>query len=46
MDGLVRDLRDGSRILLKDRRFSITAILTLATCLAVNIAVFTIVNVA
>ena len=44
MDAVFRDLRYASRMLLKDRRFSLTAILTLAICLAVNVAVFTVVN--
>src|SRR5262245_4338993 len=44
MDAFFRDLRYGTRLLLKDRRLSIAAILTLATCLAMNIAVFTVVN--
>jgi len=44
MNALFRDFRYGLRVLWKDRRFSITAILTLAICFAMNIAVFTVVN--
>src|SRR5262245_39292935 len=44
MNALFGDFRYGARMLWKDRRFSVTAILTLAICLAINVAVFTVVN--
>jgi predicted permease len=42
--GLVRDLRSGIRLLVKERGFSVAIILTLAICLGANSAVFTVVH--
>jgi len=44
MGDLLRDLNYGVRSLLKDRAFTITALVTLAVCIAVNTATFAIVN--
>ena len=44
MDRLLQDLRFSTRLLWKDRSFSITTIATLALCLAANVAIFTVVN--
>ena len=41
---MFRDIRFGLRLLWKDRGYAATAILTLAICIGVNTAVFTIVN--
>src|SRR5688572_22353432 len=41
--GLVRDLQSGARLLAKSRGFTLTAIATLAVCLGVNAAIFTVV---
>jgi len=41
---LIRDLKFGFKLLLKDRGFAITAILTLAVCIAANAVIFTVVN--
>jgi putative ABC transport system permease protein len=43
LQGLTGDLRAAVRLLLKDRGFSATTILTLAVCLGANIAIFTVV---
>jgi putative ABC transport system permease protein len=42
--GLLRDVRLGLRLLVHDRGFSATVILTLAICLGANAAIFTVVN--
>ena len=44
MDRLIQDLRFAGRLLWKDRNFSITTIVTLALCLAANVAIFAVVN--
>ena len=44
MSTLFQDLRFGARLLLKDRTFTITALLTLAICLGANAAMFTVVR--
>jgi len=44
MDRLLQDLRFSTRLLWKDRSFSITTIATLALCLAANVAIFAVVN--
>lgn len=44
MGDLFRDLNYGVRSLLKDRAFTITALVTLGVCIAVNTATFAIVN--
>ena len=41
--GLVRDLQSSVRLLVKDRGFTATTILTLAVCLGANAAIFTVV---
>lgn len=41
--GLARDLQSGVRLLVRDRGFSLTTILTLAICLGANAAIFTVV---
>jgi putative ABC transport system permease protein len=41
--GFARDLRSSVRLLIKDRGFSTTTILTLAVCLGANAAIFTVV---
>jgi len=41
--GLARDLQSGVRLLVKDRGFTLTTILTLAVCLGANAAIFTVV---
>jgi predicted permease len=43
MDGLARDLRVALRLLLRDRAFSATVILTLALCIGANTALFAVV---
>jgi putative ABC transport system permease protein len=43
LQGLTGDLRAAVRLLLKDRGFSATTILTLAVCLGAHIAIFTVV---
>ncbi|MCG6928566.1 MAG: ABC transporter permease [Acidobacteria bacterium] len=43
MDGLKRDLRVALRLLLRDRAFSATVILTLALCIGANTALFAVV---
>jgi len=44
MATLLQDLRFGVRMLFKDRSFTLTALLTLAVCIAANAAMFTIVR--
>ena len=44
MDRLRHDLRFAVRLLVKDRGFAATAILTLALCIGANSAIFTIVQ--
>src|SRR6478735_7131369 len=44
MDRLLQDVRFATRLLWKDRSFSITTIATLALCLAANVAIFAVVN--
>jgi predicted permease len=44
MEWLRRDLRVALRLLLKDRAFSLAAILTLTLCFAANIALFSVVH--
>jgi predicted permease len=44
MDRFIQDLTYGARLLTKNKAFAITAILTLAVCIAANSAVFCIVN--
>ena len=42
--GLTRDLQTAGRLLIKNRGFTLTAIVTLAVCLGVNAAIFTVVH--
>jgi predicted permease len=44
MDRLLQDLRFATRLLWKDRSFSLTTIATLALCLAANTAIFAVVD--
>ena len=44
MDLFLQDLRFGARLLWKDKGFAITALATLAICIAANTAIFSIVN--
>ncbi|MCA1585329.1 MAG: ABC transporter permease, partial [Acidobacteria bacterium] len=44
MERLVQDLRFAARLLWKDRSFTLTTVLTLALCLAANIAIFAVVR--
>ncbi|CAN5437710.1 ABC transporter permease [soil metagenome] len=44
MERLFQDLRFGARLLWKDRGFTVTALLTLAVCIAANGAIFAVVN--
>ena len=44
MDRLTHDLRFAMRLLWKDRGFSLTAISTLALCVAANTAIFAVVH--
>jgi predicted permease len=44
MERLLQDLRFASRLLWKDRGFSLTTVATLALCLAANVAIFAVVN--
>ncbi|HJR59285.1 MAG TPA: ABC transporter permease [Vicinamibacterales bacterium] len=44
MDRLVQDLRFAVRVLLRDRAFSITTLLTLTVCIGANAAIFAVVN--
>jgi hypothetical protein len=44
MERLLEDLRFAARVLVKDRGFAITAILTLAVCIGANAAMFAIVH--
>jgi predicted permease len=44
MERLFEDLRFATRVLVKDRGFAVTAALTLAICIGVNVAMFAIVH--
>ncbi|HXW04333.1 MAG TPA: hypothetical protein VD833_03805, partial [Vicinamibacterales bacterium] len=44
MERLLQDVRFAVRLLWKDRGFTITALLTLAVCIAANSALFAVVN--
>lgn len=44
MDRLFQDLRFATRLLARDRSFTLTSVLTLGICLAANIAMFSVVN--
>ena len=44
MERFVQDLRFAVRVLLKERGFTVTALLTLAICIGANAAIFAIVN--
>lgn len=44
MDSILRDLRYGLKLLVRDRAFSLTVLITLGVCLGANIAVFSVVQ--
>src|SRR5580698_10076915 len=44
LDSVVRDIRLASRGLLRDRGFTVAAVLTFALCLGANVALFAVVN--
>src|SRR5215210_1941721 len=44
MDRLLQDLRYAARVLAKERSFTLTSVLTLAICIAANVAIFAVVN--
>ncbi|HTI37647.1 MAG TPA: ABC transporter permease, partial [Vicinamibacterales bacterium] len=44
MERLVQDLKFAARVLLKERGFTVTALLTLAICIGANAAIFAVVN--
>ena len=44
MERLLQDVRFALRLLVRDRAFSLTALLTLAVCIAANAAIFAVVN--
>jgi predicted permease len=44
MDSLIRDIRYGSRSLLKGKGFASTVLVTLSVCIAVNVVIFAIVD--
>src|SRR4030095_4445702 len=41
---MLQDLRFGLKLLVKERAFTITALLTLALCIGANTAIFTVIN--
>jgi hypothetical protein len=44
MDYLLRDVRQSLRLLLKERTFSLTVLVTLAVCLGANVALFSVIH--
>src|SRR5512145_1320682 len=44
MDRLLQDIRFGVRLLVRDRAFSLTAVLTLAVCIGANASIFAVIN--
>ncbi|NJD20203.1 MAG: FtsX-like permease family protein, partial [Gemmatimonadetes bacterium] len=44
METLVRDIRFGLKLLLKERTFSATVLLTLAVCIGANVAIYSVIH--
>ena len=44
MESLLHDLKFGLKLLWKEKGFSITALLTLAICIAANASIFSVIN--
>ena len=44
MDSLLQDIRFGAKLLLKDKGFALTAMITLALCIGANTAIFSVIN--
>jgi len=44
MESLLQDIRFGTKLLLKDKGFALTAIVTLALCIGANTAIFSVIN--
>lgn len=44
MDSLIRDIRQTLRLLLRERTFSATVLLTLAICIGANVAIFSVIH--
>jgi len=44
MDSLLQDIKFGAKLLLKDKGFAATAIITLALCIGANAAIFSVIN--
>jgi len=44
MERLLQDLKYAARVLAKERSFTLTSVLTLAICIAANVAIFAVVN--
>ncbi len=44
MEALLRDIRFGLKLLLKEKTFSATVLLTLAVCVGANVAIFSVIH--
>jgi len=44
METLLRDVRFGVKLLLKEKTFSVTVLLTLAVCIGANVAIFSVID--